>query len=80
MGVKCWPRYFWMSCKYQKQPSRGVLIKSCPENKQQIYRRAPMPKCDFNKVADQLLLKSHFGMGVLLPRAAFETPKSMKTQ
>ena len=35
----------------QKQPSRGVLIKMCSENMQQIYRRAPMPKCDFNKVA-----------------------------
>ena len=51
----------------------------------QIYRRTPMPKCDFNKVAmpkcdfnkvampkcdfnkaARQLLKSHFGMGVLL--------------
>ena len=24
------------------------------ENMQQIYRRAPMPKCDFNKVEKQL--------------------------
>ena len=30
---------------------------------QQIYRRKPMPKCDFNKVA---WMKSHFGMGFLL--------------
>ena len=29
---------------------RGVLMKSCFENMQQIYRRTPMPKCDFNKV------------------------------
>ena len=48
---------FWTSfCKLlqmneQKQPSRGVLRKSCSENMQQIYRRTPMPKCDFNKVA-----------------------------
>ena len=35
----------------QKQPSRGVLRKSCSENMQEIYRRTPMPKCDFNKVA-----------------------------
>ena len=35
----------------QKQPSRDVLSKRCSENKQQIYRRTPMPKCDFNKVA-----------------------------
>ena len=31
----------------QKQPSRGVLRKRCSENTQQIYRRTPMPKCDF---------------------------------
>ena len=38
----------------QKQLSRGVLRKRCSENMQQIYRRTPMPKCDFNKVAQQL--------------------------
>ena len=27
-----------------KQPSRGVLRKRCSENKQQIYRKTPMPK------------------------------------
>ena len=37
----------------QKQPSRGVLGKRCSENMQQIYRRTPMPKYDFNKVAKQ---------------------------
>ena len=37
-----------------KQPPRGVLKKSCSENKQQIYRRTPMPKCDFNKVTLQI--------------------------
>ena len=37
----------------QKQPSRGVLQKRCSENMQQIYRRPPMPKCDFNKAALQ---------------------------
>ena len=31
----------------QKQPSRGVPRNRCSENKQQIYRRAPMRKCDF---------------------------------
>ena len=51
----------------QKQPSGGVLKKKCSENMQRIYRRTAMPKCDFNKVAKQAtLLKSHFGMGVLL--------------
>ena len=39
-------------CKFiQKQPSRGVFKKRCSENMQQIYRRTPMPKCDYNKVA-----------------------------
>ena len=38
----------------QKQPSRGVLSKRYSENMQQIYRRTPMLKCDFNKVALQL--------------------------
>ena len=42
----------------QKQPSRGVLRKRCSENMQQIYRRTPMSKREFNKL--------HFGMGVLL--------------
>ena len=39
--------------KTQKQRSIDVLIKSCSEKMQQIYRRTPMPKCDFNKVAQQ---------------------------
>ena len=37
-----------------KQPSRGVLRKRCSVNMQQLCRRTPMPKCDFNKVAEQL--------------------------
>ena len=40
--------------KVQKQPPRGVPRKRYSENIQQIYRRTPMPKCDFNKVALQL--------------------------
>ena len=36
---------------FQKQPTRGILKKRCSENMQQIYRRTPMPKCNFNKVA-----------------------------
>ena len=43
-----------LSSDDQKQPSRSVFIKRCSENKQQIYRRTPMPKCDFNKAAKQL--------------------------
>ena len=34
---------------YQKQPCRVVLRKKCSENMQQIYKRSPMLKCDFNK-------------------------------
>ena len=33
----------------KKQPARVDLRKSCSENMQQIYRRAPIPNCDFNK-------------------------------
>ena len=51
--------------EFQKQPPRRVPRKRCSESMQQIYRRTPMPKCDFNKVVKKLL-KSHFGMGVLL--------------
>ena len=39
---------------FEKQPTRGVLKKRCSENMQQICRRTPMPKCDFNKVAKQI--------------------------
>ena len=38
----------------QKQSARAVLKKRCSENMQQIYRRAPMLKCDFSKVAKKL--------------------------
>ena len=45
-------KWYWQtSIRVQKQPSRGVLGKSCSENMQQTYRRIPMPECDFNKVA-----------------------------
>ena len=37
----------------QNQSPRRVLRKSCSENMQQMYRRTPMSKCDFNKVAKQ---------------------------
>ena len=39
----------------QKQPLRGVLGKKCSENMQQIYRRTPMPKCNFNKVVSNFI-------------------------
>ena len=37
----------------QKQPPEDVLSEECFKNMQQIYRRTPMPKCDFNKVTKQ---------------------------
>ena len=39
---------------WQKLSSIGVLINRCSENMQHIFRRTPMPKGDFNKVAKQL--------------------------
>ena len=43
------------SSKYTSEAaSRGIHRKRCSENVQQIYRRTPMPKCDFNKIALQL--------------------------
>ena len=39
--------------------SRGFLREGCSENIQQICRRTPMPRCDFDRVA-------HFGMSVPL--------------
>ena len=38
--------YFWFLIK--EAAPRGVLIKKCSGNMQQIYRRTPMLKCDFN--------------------------------
>ena len=35
--------------KCQKQYPKDVLMKRYSGNMQQIYRRAPMRKCDFNK-------------------------------
>ena len=43
-----------LSIEIQKQPSRDVLIQKCSENMQQISRRTPMMRCDFNKGAMQL--------------------------
>ena len=37
-----------LRCSYR------CFYKRCSENIQQIYKRMPMPKCDFNKVAKQL--------------------------
>ena len=51
------------STPLQKKPVKGVIRKRCSKSMHQIYRRTPMPKCDFNKAT---LLISYFGMGVLL--------------
>ena len=54
-------------CKFTgEHPCRSVISiklqrKKCSENMQQIYKKTPMPKC-----CRATLLKSHFGMGVLL--------------
>ena len=45
---------FSMKFNKQKQPSRDVLRKTRSANMQKIYRRTPMPKCDFNKVEKQI--------------------------
>ena len=45
---------------FQKQPPRGVLIKRCSENMQQIYRRTLMLKYDFNKVGRRWYRKMTF--------------------
>ena len=39
-----------LECRVQKQRFRRVLRKKCFENLQQIFRRIPMSKCDFNKL------------------------------
>ena len=57
----------YLTSYFDKQPSRGVLIERCSENMQQIYRRTPTPKCDFNKVAKQLFRNHiYFSMRVHL--------------
>ena len=39
---------------FSLSPAEDVLGKRCSGYMQQIYRRAPKPKCNFNKVAFQL--------------------------
>ena len=50
----------------QKQHLGGIPTKRCSENMQQIYRRTPMLKYDFNKVALQLYLKHTLALDPLL--------------
>ena len=48
----------------QNEPSRGVLIKRCSENMQQIYKRTPILKCGFNSYISVSVIW-RFSMGVL---------------
>ena len=52
--LHCYIQQIFFLSDLQKQPSRGVLVKRCSKNMQQIYKTTSMPKCDFNKVAKQL--------------------------
>ena len=45
--------------------SEAALRKRCSENMQQIYRRTPMLKCDFNKAGKQLLQYFYHGIFLL---------------
>ena len=44
----------------QKHSPIGVHQNSCSTNMQQIYRKTPMWKCDFNKVAMKTCLQNTF--------------------
>ena len=44
----------------RSSPPLGVLIKRCSENMQLIYKRTPIPKCDFNKVVKFNILAGVF--------------------
>ena len=47
------PRTKKKNTELDQHPPGVVSIKTCSENMQQIYRRTPMRKCDFNKAAKQ---------------------------
>ena len=52
--MKCYKLTVKSDMNLLKKPPTGVPRKRCFKNIQQIYRRAPMPKCDFHKVTKQL--------------------------
>ena len=55
LNFPVWDLIGWKWIKQKQSSIRvGVLKKRCSENMQKIYRRTPMPKCNFNKVALQL--------------------------
>ena len=64
----------------QKQPPTGVPRKRCSEIMQQIYRRAPMPKRDFNKVASSFIeMAFQHGCSPINLLHIFRTPFPQKT-
>ena len=61
--------------KNHKQPPRGVLRKRCSESIQQFYRRAPMLKCNFNKVARNVIeILLRYGCSFVNLLIIFRTP------
>ena len=58
-----------------QQLSRGLLRKRCSENIQQIYRRTPILKCDYNKVAMQLYWNHTCSVWVYFCKFAAPFPK-----
>ena len=58
----------------QEELSRGVFIKRCSKNMQQIYRRTPMPKCDFNKNHQILSFEEKSGLHKMEPERAQNDP------
>ena len=48
-SFEIFPNFYHFLTYFQKQPSRGVLKERSSGNMQQIYRRAPMRKCNFSK-------------------------------
>ena len=70
----CCPQINYYQCLtgcIQRQPSRGVPRKRCSENMQQIYRRTPTPKCDFNEVAKHLRSTSRWLLLIIFYKRLF---------
>ena len=62
------------------EPSIDVLVTKCSENMQKTYRRTPMPKCDFNKVASDFIeIKFRHGCSLINLLHIFKTPFSRNT-
>ena len=65
---------------FPKQPPRGVLSKRRSQNMQQIYRRTTMPKCGFNKVANQIYWNhTSAGCSPVNIAACFQNPSFLGT-